>query len=709
MFTKDGVFRKFAYIGYKSPKEAASAVKYFNQTFIDTTKIQVELALGIGDPTLPRPWSKHSHSFSTTGIPTFKVIKNINSPDMDTDPNSNTSSEPNKTSTPPLSKIDALQMELKKRQLLQDYLNSSKTKTWANDEPINVSIEAVKNKKPGGQGTLLRSHVVFDPMSDDEEYQTLPSLSSSTSVVSSLLPTEIELDKEKHTSTSSILSNTQLNTPPITCQKSMTSNSQSSSFLEEEFKSDESFSTLPNALEETSPSAVPSTSKSRLPDPERDIPLIEEHRRLLILNLPYTATEQELTTHFETCGKLSDVHIPLFKDTHQPKGLAFITYVNATEAVQAYYKFQSSSFQGRLLRVLGASPLPTHPNAPPPMNFKEKRAQVRQEEAMKQTHEWNPLFMHANTVADVTAQQLGISKSDLMDPSKEDLAVQLALSETQYVHHTLAFFKELGISIKHFEKGQPRSNQVLLIKHISNDVTVDHLQQWFQRFGPLGRVLMPSFGMFALVEFLVPQHATSAFRHSAYKKLGMLPMYLEWAPPLPENTSTAPKNHPHDETTMKYPKQEGENKRAHPIDDEEDEEEDVLSQDPTKCNATLLVRNVPFEATAKELKQLFSAVAQVKRLRLPKKVTGGHRGFAFIDFLTSSEAGTAKKALSHTHLYGRKLVLEFAQQEVSLHALRAHTKVIGRGHHPEKKKKIEVSEPKRDLNLSDEDDDDDDG
>jgi multiple RNA-binding domain-containing protein 1 len=43
-YTKDGVFRKFAFIGYRTPAEAEQAVKYFNKTFINTARIQVILS-----------------------------------------------------------------------------------------------------------------------------------------------------------------------------------------------------------------------------------------------------------------------------------------------------------------------------------------------------------------------------------------------------------------------------------------------------------------------------------------------------------------------------------------------------------------------------------------------------------------------------------------------------------------------------------------
>jgi multiple RNA-binding domain-containing protein 1 len=77
-------------------------------------------------------------------------------------------------------------------------------------------------------------------------------------------------------------------------------------------------------------------------------------------------------------------------------------------------------------------------------------------------------------------------------------------------------------------------------------------------------------------------------------------------------------------------------------------------------NTKIMVRNVPFEATRSELLKLFGAFGQLKKVRLPKKIDGTHRGFAFCEFLTNKEAKNAMATLSGTHLYGRHLVLEWA-------------------------------------------------
>lgn len=77
----------------------------------------------------------------------------------------------------------------------------------------------------------------------------------------------------------------------------------------------------------------------------------------------------------------------------------------------------------------------------------------------------------------------------------------------------------------------------------------------------------------------------------------------------------------------------------------------------------LLVRNLAFQATTADLRSLFSAYGNVTRVCIPTQHEGRSRGFGFVDFSTRFEAAAALQALSGTHLYGRKLVLEVAAQE----------------------------------------------
>jgi multiple RNA-binding domain-containing protein 1 len=87
----------------------------------------------------------------------------------------------------------------------------------------------------------------------------------------------------------------------------------------------------------------------------------------------------------------------------------------------------------------------------------------------------------------------------------------------------------------------------------------------------------------------------------------------------------------------------------------------------------LLIRNLAFEANKDELRKLFAPFGEIKSLRIPLKMDGTHRGFAFIEFISHEESKKAFKSLSNSHFYGRKLVIEWANKEKSIEEMRADT------------------------------------
>ena len=82
-----------------------------------------------------------------------------------------------------------------------------------------------------------------------------------------------------------------------------------------------------------------------------------------------------------------------------------------------------------------------------------------------------------------------------------------------------------------------------------------------------------------------------------------------------------------------------------------------------KSATKLVLRNVAFEATKRDLQLLFNPFGVLKSVRVPKKFDGSHRGFAFIEYTTQREATDAMEALGNAHLYGRKCVIERADED----------------------------------------------
>ena len=95
---------------------------------------------------------------------------------------------------------------------------------------------------------------------------------------------------------------------------------------------------------------------------------------------------------------------------------------------------------------------------------------------------------------------------------------------------------------------------------------------------------------------------------------------------------------------------------------------------PGDARTKLIVRNVAFQAARSDLVALLSPFGAVRSCRLPKKASldGAHRGYAFVDFASPAEAAAALAGVAGAHLYGRRLVAEWADaDDESMDALTA--------------------------------------
>lgn len=63
-YTKDGKFRQFAFVGYETDSEASQAIKNLNKSFVNTSRISVEVCAALSDENKPKSWSKYSKDSS---------------------------------------------------------------------------------------------------------------------------------------------------------------------------------------------------------------------------------------------------------------------------------------------------------------------------------------------------------------------------------------------------------------------------------------------------------------------------------------------------------------------------------------------------------------------------------------------------------------------------------------------------------------------
>ena len=155
------------------------------------------------------------------------------------------------------------------------------------------------------------------------------------------------------------------------------------------------------------------------------------------------------------------------------------------------------------------------------------------------SHNWNSLFINQDAVANLMASRYNIDKSDIFDvhgtgKKKNNVAVKLAVGETQIVNDMRKFLVRNGVKLDSFQDSTERSKTVVLIKNLPNKTNEGELREVFKKAKvsdeSIKRMVMPEYGMAALVEFGERQEARDAFKKLAYRKFKSVPIYLEWAP-----------------------------------------------------------------------------------------------------------------------------------------------------------------------------------
>ncbi|KAI3519924.1 hypothetical protein L1887_09144 [Cichorium endivia] len=81
----------------------------------------------------------------------------------------------------------------------------------------------------------------------------------------------------------------------------------------------------------------------------------ENHGSLLVRNIPLNCRPEELRVPFERFGVVRDVYLPKNYYTGEPRGFAFVQFVDAYDAGEAQYHMNGRMFAGREISVVLAS------------------------------------------------------------------------------------------------------------------------------------------------------------------------------------------------------------------------------------------------------------------------------------------------------------------------------------------------------------------
>ncbi|KAI0009419.1 RNA-binding domain-containing protein [Xylariaceae sp. FL0662B] len=765
--------RRIGYVGYQSPQEAANAVKYFNRSFIRMSKIAVEFAKPVADPSLAKS----------------KIVKNGR-------PLVEVGSTSNDQSSIPEAKTE--NSKKRKREELDE--SDPKLREFLGVmQPAKNSVNTIHGvtTEPTDEHPAKIPAITADGESDDE-YETVPTRRKNDQPVESI-PQATNLGsptKSHHKEEDTAMDHE----PPGEQELPVAESTGSTIPVNTAATDDDWLRSRTNRLldlvddEDAMPSVIP-PRRSPVPMPsgdhgdleaadaaieegdnidnqiepsDQDEPGTENHddilesirktSRLFVRNLPYSATEDDIKSYFERYGSVEEVHVPTDSSSNN-RGMGFVLFASPDDAVNAF-QADHSAFQGRILHVLPASAKRDHnldEFALSKLPLKQQNLIKKRAKAAVSRFNWNSLYMSQDAVNTSVADRLGISKSELLDPTNSDAAVKQAIAETSTIQDTKAYFIANGVDLNAFKSG-PRGDTVILVKNFAYGTTIEELRNLFQEHGQVLKVLMPPTGTIAIVQFAQASHANAAFTKLAYRRFKDSILFLEKAPKnifvtqvqqnqatdttkqaagvqkvsvselldnnsdleSAESSSLFVKNLHWDTTTAelanefqhlegfrsaqvktkKDPKKPGQMLsmgfgfvsfsskeaaeaalkvmdghvlRTHTLqvrashrgrDAAEARRQEDNAKKAAGQKTKIVVKNVPFQASKKEIRALLSTYGQLKSVRVPKKFNNTSKGFAFAEFVSPKEAESALQALQDTHLLGRRLILQYAEAEV---------------------------------------------
>ena len=88
---------------------------------------------------------------------------------------------------------------------------------------------------------------------------------------------------------------------------------------------------------------------------------IDMNTKMYVGNLPFSATEDDVRALFTDYGTVTDIHLPMDRDSGRPRGFAFVTMDSQTAMNEAIRGLNEKDFGGRNLTINEARPKEDRP------------------------------------------------------------------------------------------------------------------------------------------------------------------------------------------------------------------------------------------------------------------------------------------------------------------------------------------------------------
>lgn len=202
-------------------------------------------------------------------------------------------------------------------------------------------------------------------------------------------------------------------------------------------------------------------------------------------NFPYTISEDEVVKMFSRYGVVTKAKLPKNNDGNL-KGYGFITYDKPEEALRAFSELDNKIVFGKIMHIKPAledigSIIKNKKEEEYQRGIKEKfgdptedktsykkKKKLEMRRRLEDTTSWNTLFLNPNTLLQHMADKHQVDKSKILE--SENLAVRLALAETEVIEETKEWMKQEGFNLDFLETDRnlcERSRNIILVKNLN--------------------------------------------------------------------------------------------------------------------------------------------------------------------------------------------------------------------------------------------------
>lgn len=411
--TKSGKSRQLAFLGFRTEVQAQEAINYFNNTFLETTRITVESAKKIGDQTLI-----DSTRSKITKKKLEKAAKVQSVENQKAKNDAKLAAKKASMSKEPQSK--------EKRDFMEAMKPRRNTQFWANDESLPSTL-APNDEDGSGSVTVMKNVAEDDDDSDVDEEDMNDFSNSAIQNEAPEIPTKRTKAKEASVAVPKVAQGTSDMDYLRSKVKAHFSDDDASDIedaIEED--SDEDSVEPIKATRGTKSSSAPSSGvkdnvDSSQTEPSSELPAgdkggdeengdeYEDSGRLFVRNLTFSCTEDEIKSIFGAFGPVTTVHLPLDPEK-KSKGFGFVQFVIPEQAQKAREELDGSSFQGRLLHIINAKKAPEiiakdlDSGKTKLSSYQQKKEEDRRKMANR-TEGWNSSFVRSDAVVDSLADR----------------------------------------------------------------------------------------------------------------------------------------------------------------------------------------------------------------------------------------------------------------------------------------------------------------